>query len=159
MQNLFEMHRQFWTFSSDRDPKMKELIAREQLKLIGIVSRTVSLAIIPVTVYLIVHLFYHASAPFIAAGISGITVAAYILIRNFFRQEPDDADIDRLDTARKMFCTECIIVTFAFNLSIAFPLAFGQIPFDRNAQCCLSLEKLHQWNIFRNQGRSVQWCS
>ncbi len=133
MQSLFEAHRQFWAFNSDHDQKTRELIAREQIKLFGQVSRTVTLAIIPVTTYMMVNLVLHAGGTFIAAGLFGLAVAAFISARNFFRPDPQGPDIENFHSARSMICMESIIITFAFNLSIAFPLAFGQIPFDVNS--------------------------
>ena len=133
MQNLLDAHREFWTFNFDRDPKARELIAREQIKLFGQVSRTVTLAIIPVTIYMIVNLFLHASVPFIMAGQFGLAVAVYISARNFLRQDQQSSDMEGYHAARRMIFMESIIITLALNMSIAFPLAFGQIPFNVNS--------------------------
>jgi len=133
MQNLLDAHREFWTFNFDRDPKARELIAREQIKLFGQVSRTVTLAIIPVTIYMMVNLFLHASVPFIMAGQFGLAAAVFISARNFLRQDQQSSDMDGYNAARHMIFLESIIIALAFTLSIAFPLAFGQIPFDVNS--------------------------
>ena len=133
MQNLLDAHREFWNFNFDRDPKARALIAREQIKLFGQVSRTVTLAIIPVTIYMMVNLFLHASVPFIMAGQFGLAVAVYISARNFLRQDQQSSDMESYHAARRMIFMESIIITLAFNMSIAFPLAFGQIPFNVNS--------------------------
>ena len=133
MQNLLDAHREFWNFNFDRDPKARELIAREQIKLFGQVSRTVTLAIIPVTIYMMVNLFLHASVPFIMAGQFGLAAAVFISARNFLRQDQQSCDMQGYNAARHMIFLESIIIALAFNLSIAFPLAFGQIPFDVNS--------------------------
>ena len=133
MQNLLDAHREFWNFNFDRDPKARALIAREQIKLFGQVSRTVTLAIIPVTIYMMVNLFLHASVPFIMAGQFGLAVAVYISARNFLRQDQQSSDMEGYHAARRMIFMESIIITLAFNMSIAFPLAFGQIPFNVNS--------------------------
>ncbi len=133
MQNLLDAHREFWTFNFDRDPKARELIAQEQIKLFGQVSRTVTLAIIPVTIYMMVNLFLHASVPFILAGQFGIAAIAYIAARNFLRQDQETSDMEGFHSARRMIFMESIIIALALNLSIAFPLAFGQIPFNVNS--------------------------
>ena len=133
MQNLLDAHREFWNFNFDRCPKARALIAREQIKLFGQVSRTVTLAIIPVTIYMMVNLFLHASVPFIMAGQFGLAVAVYISARNFLRQDQQSSDMEGYHAARRMIFMESIIITLAFNMSIAFPLAFGQIPFNVNS--------------------------
>ena len=133
MQNLLDAHREFLNFNFDRDPKARALIAREQIKLFGQVSRTVTLAIIPVTIYMMVNLFLHASVPFIMAGQFGLAVAVYISARNFLRQDQQSSDMEGYHAARRMIFMESIIITLAFNMSIAFPLAFGQIPFNVNS--------------------------
>ena len=133
MQNLLDAHREFLNFNFDRDPKARALIAREQIKLFGQVSRTVTLAIIPVTIYMMVNLFLHASVPFIMAGQFGLAVAVYISARNFLRQDQQSSDMESYHAARRMIFMESIIITLAFNMSIAFPLAFGQIPFNVNS--------------------------
>gem|GEM_PF-6786870 len=66
-QRLFEIHREIWTFNARRDPAIRELVARQQLRLIGDVSRIVSVLIIPVAIYMIAHLYLHASVPFLLA--------------------------------------------------------------------------------------------
>ena len=133
MQNLLDAHREFLNFNFDRDPKARALIAREQIKLFGQVSRTVTLAIIPVTIYMMVNLFLHASVPFIMAGQFGLAVAVYISARNFLRQDQQSSDMEGYHAARRMIFMESIIITLALNMSIAFPLAFGQIPFNVNS--------------------------
>lgn len=133
MQRLFEIHKEFWTFNADHDPLTIELIARQQLKLIADVSRIIALAMIPVAIYMMANLFIHASAPFIATGLFGLAVIIFLSMRNFRRQTLRDFDIGYFYALRRKFCLESIIVAFAVNLSLAFPLAFGQIPFDENS--------------------------
>ncbi|AMO72693.1 putative bifunctional diguanylate cyclase/phosphodiesterase [Sphingorhabdus sp. M41] len=133
MQRLFEIQREFWTFRADHDPLTIELIARQQLKLIADVSRIIAIAMIPVASYMMANLFIHASAPFIAAGLFGLAVIIFISMRNFSRQNPRDFDLAYFYVLRRQFCLESIIVALAVNLSLSFPLAFGQIPFDENS--------------------------
>jgi diguanylate cyclase (GGDEF)-like protein/PAS domain S-box-containing protein len=134
MRRLFEIHKEFWTFKADRDPATRELIARQQLKLMSDVSRIVTIAMIPVAIYLIVHLVMHANRPFIASGLFGLAVVISLSIRNFRRQgRRDGFDMEAFRSTRRMLCRESIIVALALSLGIAFPLAFGQIPFDENS--------------------------
>jgi len=132
LQRLFDIHKEFWSFDAASDPRTKELIARQQLRLIGDVSRIVSLLIIPVAIYMIVHLYLHASVPFLLAGIFGVAVVIFIVARGSRRENRKAFDIAHFDTTVRLLCVESIIVALAVSLSIAFPLAFGQIPFDEN---------------------------
>ncbi|ATW03776.1 EAL domain-containing protein [Sphingorhabdus sp. YGSMI21] len=133
LQRLFDIHREFWTFNSERDPGTRELIARQQLKLIADVSRIIAIAMIPVAIYMMVNLFIHASAPFIAAGLFGMAVIIFLSIRNFRRDLMPDFDFSTFYALRRKLCYESIIVALALNLSLAFPLAFGQIPLNENS--------------------------
>jgi len=133
MQRLFEIHKEFWTLKANRDPVTRELIARQQLRLIGDVSRIIAVVMIPVVIYMIANLYAHASVPFLAAGLFGIAVVMFISFRNFRRQKTRSFDIKHFDSALHLLRVESIIIALAINLSIAFPLAFGQIPFNENS--------------------------
>ncbi|MFT5329083.1 MAG: diguanylate cyclase (GGDEF)-like protein [Parasphingorhabdus sp.] len=133
LQRLFDIHKEFWSFDAASDPRTKELIARQQLRLIGDVSRIVSFIMIPVAIYMIVNLYIFASRPFLAAGLFGLAVVIFISARNFRRQKRQVFDIRYFDAAISLLCVESVIVALAVTLSIAFPLAFGQIPFNENS--------------------------
>jgi len=132
-QRLFEIHREIWTFNARRDPAIRELVARQQLRLIGDVSRIVSVLIIPVAIYMIAHLYLHASVPFLLAGIFGVVVVIFIIARGSRRKRLKAFDMAYFDATLRTLSVESIIVALAVSLSIAFPLAFGQIPFDENS--------------------------
>tara|TARA_R110000824_G_scaffold211072_1_gene396994 strand:+ start:2534 stop:4927 length:2394 start_codon:yes stop_codon:yes gene_type:complete len=133
MQRLFEIHKEFWTFNADRDPMTRELIARQQIKLIGDVSRIIAIVMIPVAIYMMFNLYIHASAPFIAAGLFGMAVIIALSVKNFRRQTRQRFDIEYFYSLRRTLCLESIIVALALNLSLAFPLAFGQILLDESS--------------------------
>ena len=132
-QRVFDLHRELWTFNADRDPKIHELIARQQLRLISDVARIVAMIMIPVGLYMIVNLYIHASTPFFVAGLIGLAAVIFISLRNFHRDRHRVFDIRYFDAALRLLCVESIIVGLGVSLSIAFPLAFGQIPFDENS--------------------------
>ena len=127
---MIEIHREFWRLNADRDPKVRELVARQQLRLIGEVARIVATIMIPVSLYMIVNLYLHASTPFLAAGLFGLAVVAFISVRNFHRQKHRSFDYAHFDASLRMLCAESVIVSLAISLCITFPLAFGQIPFS-----------------------------
>lgn len=130
---VFEIHREFWTFNADRDPKIRELVARQQLRLIADVSRIVATIMIPVALYMIANLYVYASPPFLAAGLFGVAAVIFISVRNFRRQKRQVFDIDYFDAALRQLWVESIIVGLGVNLCIAVPLAFGEIPFNENS--------------------------
>jgi len=130
---VFEIHQEFWTFNADRDPKVRELVARQQLRLIGDVSRIVATIMIPVALYMIANLYIYASTPFLAAGLFGVAAVVFISVRNFWRQKRQIFDINYFDAALRQLWVESIIVGLGVNLCIAVPLAFGQIPFNENS--------------------------
>ena len=130
---VFEIHQEFWTFNADRDPKVRELVARQQLRLIGDVSRIVATIMIPVALYMIANLYIYASTPFLAAGLFGVGAVVFISVRNFRRQNRQNFDINYFDAALRQLWVESIIVGLGVNLCIAVPLAFGQIPFNENS--------------------------
>jgi diguanylate cyclase (GGDEF)-like protein/PAS domain S-box-containing protein len=130
---MFEIHREIWSFNAARDPKIRELIARQQLRLIGEVGRVVGTIMIPVALYMLVHLYLHASTPFFAAGLFGVAVVVFISLRSFRRQKQQTFNIHYFDEALHLLLLESIIIGLAVNLSIAFPLAFGQIPLNENS--------------------------
>ena len=133
LNKMFEIHQEFWTFNADRDPKVRELVARQQLRLISEVARVVGMIMIPVALYMIVNLYLHASTPFLAAGLFGLGAVAFISLRNFHRAKHRIFDISYFDAALRMLWVESIIVGLGINLCIAFPLAFGQIPYNENS--------------------------
>jgi len=130
---VFYLHRELWTVNADRDPKIRELIARQQLRLISDVARIVAMIMIPVGLYMIVNLYIHASTPFFVAGLTGLAAVIFISLRNFHRDRHRVFDIRYFDAALRLLCVESVIVGLGISLSIAFPLAFGQIPFDENS--------------------------
>ena len=130
---VFEIHQEIWSFNAARDPKIRELVARQQLRLIGEVGRVVGTIIIPVALYMIVNLYLHASTPFFAAGLFGVAVVVFISLRSFRRQKNRTFDIQYFDAALHMLWLESIIIGLAVNLSIAFPLAFREIPLNENS--------------------------
>lgn len=130
---VFEIHREYWTFNADRDPKIRELVARQQLRLIGDVARIVAMIMIPVGLYMIANLYIHASTPFFVAGLIGLAAVTFISLRNFHRDRLRVFDINYFDSALRLLWIESIIVGLGVNLCIAFPLAFGQIPFNENS--------------------------
>jgi len=132
LQRLFDIHKEFWTFNSERDPSTRELIARQQIKLIADVSRIIAIAMIPVAIYMMANLFIHAATPFIAAGLFGLAVIIFISARNFRHENPREFDINLFYALRRKLCLESIIIALALNMSLAFPLAFGQIPLNEN---------------------------
>jgi len=130
---MFDLHRELWTFNADRDPKIRELVARQQLRLIADVARTVAMIMIPVAIYMIANLYIHADTPFLVAGLIGLAAVIFISLRNFQRERHRVFDIRYFDAALRLLCVESIIVGLGVSLCIAFPLAFGQIPFDENS--------------------------
>ena len=92
-QRVFDLHRELWTFNADRDPKIHELIARQQLRLISDVARIVAMIMIPVGLYMIVNLYIHASTPFFVAGLIGLAAVIFISLRNFHRDRHRVFDI------------------------------------------------------------------
>ncbi|CAO1654867.1 Diguanylate cyclase [Parasphingorhabdus sp. NYA22] len=133
LQRLFDIHKEFWTFKSERDPSTRELIARQQIKLIVDVSRIIAIAMIPIAIYMMANLFIHASVPFITAGVIGMAVIIWLSMRNFRRKSMRDFDIKSFYVLRRKFCFDSIIVALSLNLSLAFPLGFGQIPLNENS--------------------------
>lgn len=130
---MFDLFRELWTFNADRDPKIRELVARQQLRLIGDVARIVTMIMVPVALYMIFNLYIHADTPFFVAGLIGLAAVIFISLRNFYRERHRAFDIRYFDAALRLLCVESIIVGLGVSLSIAFPLAFGQIPFDENS--------------------------
>lgn len=130
MKKLMEMQARIWNFRIDGDQATTDLVAREQIKSLGQSSRLGSLAAIPVVIYMMSHLFVHATPPFIAFGLFCVAVSSFIAVRNFIRHARFAAgklrrnNVATLDIIR----AESIINAISYSLIIALPLAFGQIP-------------------------------
>ncbi|WP_422345539.1 putative bifunctional diguanylate cyclase/phosphodiesterase [Parasphingorhabdus sp.] len=129
LQRLLEMQKKVWNFKINADHETTELVAREQLKSIGQLSRIGSLAILPLTIYVMIKLFVHAEPVFIGVACFYFAIAAYLIIRNFMRQSRIDAELSDYKRSIKAIQLESIIGALGFSGIVAIPLAFGQIPY------------------------------
>lgn len=129
LQRLLEMQKKVWNFRINADPETTELVAREQLKSIGQLSRIGSLAVLPLTVYVMIKLFLHADPAFIAVACFYSAIAAFLTIRNFIRQSRIDAELADYKRSIKAIHIESIVSALGFSCIVAIPLAYGQIPY------------------------------
>ncbi|MEW4468852.1 EAL domain-containing protein [Parasphingorhabdus sp. JC815] len=129
LQRLLEMQKKVWNFKINADPETTELVAREQLKSIGQISRIGSLAVLPLTIYILVKLAIYADPLFLGLTCLYGAVAFYVAIRNFYRQSYIDADVVNYKKAIKVIHSESILSAIGFSCIAAVPLAFGQLPY------------------------------
>src|SRR5690606_42121333 len=68
LQRLLEMQKKVWNFKINAEPELTDMVAREQLKSIGQLSRIGSLSSLPLTLHLMVKLIIYAYTVFIGIG-------------------------------------------------------------------------------------------
>ncbi len=130
LQRLLEMQKKVWNFKINADHETTELVAREQLKSFGQISRIGALIALPLTIYAMVLLFSYAEVGFIATACFYVAISAFVSVRNFLRQAALDPDTADYKVAIKNIHTESIISSIAFSCVLAIPFAFGQIPYS-----------------------------
>ncbi|HEY9090087.1 putative bifunctional diguanylate cyclase/phosphodiesterase [Parasphingorhabdus sp.] len=129
LQRLLEMQKKVWNFKINGDPELTDLVAREQLKSIGQLSRIGSLAVLPLTLYIMVKLVLYADPVFIAVGSFYSAISLFVMLRNFRRQARIDADLLNVSKSIKAIHSESILAALGFSCITAIPLAFGQLPY------------------------------
>ncbi|WP_417620488.1 EAL domain-containing protein [Parasphingorhabdus sp.] len=122
------MQKKVWNFKINADHETSELVAREQLKSFGQISRIGIIITLPLAIYALFVLFTFADAPFIAIACFSLAVAGFMGIRNYFRQVALDPDTADYIAVIKGIHIESIIISTAFSSVMAIPFAFGQIP-------------------------------
>ena len=130
LQRLLEMQRKIWNFKINVDPETAELVAREQLKSFGQISRIGILITIPLGIYAFVLLLIYAEPTFIAIASFFLAVSGFMGGRNYFRQaalDPDTADYKAVIQSIRF---ESIITSATFSSILSIPFAFGQFPFS-----------------------------
>lgn len=130
LQRLLEMQKKVWNFKVSADPETTELVAREQLKSFGQLSRIGALIALPLTIYAMVLLFTYADVEFIATACFYVATAAFLSVRNFLRQSALDPDKVNYKSAIKNIHLESIMSSIGFTCILAIPVAFGQIPYS-----------------------------
>ncbi|MEH6758089.1 MAG: EAL domain-containing protein [Parasphingorhabdus sp.] len=130
LQRLLGMQKKVWNFKINADHEATELVAREQLKSFSQISRIGALITLPLIIYAVVLLFTFAEPVFIAAGCFYVAVAAFMSVRNYFRQAALDPNTVDYKVAVKSILTESIIISLGFSCALALPVAFGQIPYS-----------------------------
>ena len=130
LQRLLEMQRKVWNFKINADHEATELVAREQLKSFGQISRIGALISLPLMIYVIVLLSTFAEPAFIAAAYVYLAIGAFISVRNYFRQAALDLDTEDYQAGIKSIINESVINSTGFSCILAVPLAFGQIPYS-----------------------------
>lgn len=130
LQRLLEMQKKVWNFKINADHETAELVAREQLKSFGQISRIGALITVPLTIYAIILLFAYADPEFIATACFYLAIAAFISVRNYRRQSVLDPDTADYKAAIKSIYIESIISSIGFSCVLAVPFAFGQIPYS-----------------------------
>lgn len=129
LQRLLEMQKKVWNFKISGDPEITELVAREQLKSIGQLSRIGSLAVLPLTLYVMVKLALYADPVVIAVAYFYSAIAFFVTFRNFRRQSRLDVDLINYKKAIKSIHVESILAAIGFSCITAIPLALGQLPY------------------------------
>ena len=129
LQRLLEMQKKVWNFKINADPELTDMVAREQLKSIGQLSRIGSLAALPLTLYIMVKLIIYAEPVFIGIVSFYCAISFFVVFRNFRRQARIDADLINLKKSIKAIQSESILSAVGFSCITAIPLAFGQIPY------------------------------
>ncbi|MGB5724546.1 MAG: EAL domain-containing protein [Parasphingorhabdus sp.] len=130
LQRLLEMQKKMWNFKIDTDLETAELVAREQLKSFGQISRIGALVALPLTIYVMILLIAYAEPLYIAIASVFMAIAGFTAGRNYLRQAAmnlDTAD-HKLEIGRIRI--ESIIVSCGFSCTLAVPFAFGQFPFS-----------------------------
>ena len=130
LQRLLEMQRKVWNFKINADHEATELVAREQLKSFGQISRIGALISLPLMIYVIVLLSTFAEPTFIAAAYVYLAIGAFISVRNYFRQAALDLDTADYQAGIKSIINESVINSTGFSCILAVPVAFGQIPYS-----------------------------
>ncbi len=130
LQRLLEMQRKVWNFKINADHETAELVAREQLKSFGQISRIGILITVPLGIYALIVLFTFAAPAFIATGCFFLAVAGFMGGRNYVRQFALDPDTADLKAVFKTIRMESIIISAAFSGILSIPFAFGQIPYS-----------------------------
>ncbi|QTD54980.1 putative bifunctional diguanylate cyclase/phosphodiesterase [Parasphingorhabdus cellanae] len=130
LQRLLEMQKKVWNFKISADHETTELVAREQLKSFGQISRIGALIALPLTIYAMIMLFAHADLTFIVTASFYVAIVAFLSVRNFFRQLKLDPDTVDYKEAIKNIHIESIISSAGFSCVLAIPVAFGQIPYS-----------------------------
>jgi diguanylate cyclase (GGDEF)-like protein len=128
LQRLLEMQKKIWSFKVNVDHEASELIAREQLKSFGQISRVGILITVPLGIYALIVLFTFAEPAFIATGCFFLAVSGFMGGRNYIRQFALDPDTADCKAEIKSIYIESIIVSAAFSSILSIPFAFGQIP-------------------------------
>lgn len=130
LQRLLEMQKKVWNFKVNTDHETAELVAREQLKSFGQLSRIGLLITLPLGVYALAVLIVFAEPVFLAIACFFLAVSGFMGVHNYRRQaglNPDTADCQAVI---KGIHRDSIITSAAFASILAIPFAFGQIPFS-----------------------------
>lgn len=130
LQRLLEMQRKVWNFKINAGHETSELVAREQLKSFGQISRIGFLITLPLGFYALFVLFAFADAAFIATGCFFLAIAGFLGGRNYFRQVALDPDTADYKAVIKTIHIESVITSAAFSFILTIPFAFGQIPYS-----------------------------
>lgn len=130
LQRLLEMQKKVWNFKISTDLETAELVAREQLKSFGQISRLGALIALPLTIYALVLLFTYADPAFIVTACFYVAIAAFLSVRNFLRQTALDVDTADYKSIIKDIHVESIISSIGFSCVLAIPVAFGQVPYS-----------------------------
>ena len=130
LQRLLEMQKKIWNFKISVDPETAELVAREQLKSFGQLSRIGILVTLPLGIYALVMLFAFAGPDYIAVSSFFLVIAGFMGGRNYFRQVALDPDTADYKAVTRSIVLESIITGIAFSSILSIPFAFGQIPFS-----------------------------
>ena len=130
LQRLLELQRKVWNFKIKLDPETTELVAREQLRSFGQISRMGNLITMPLGVYAVIVLFTFAEPAFIATGCFFLALAGFLGGRNYLRQSTLNADTADYKAVIKTIRRESVAISVAFSSILSIPFAFGQIPYS-----------------------------
>ena len=130
LQRLLEMQRKVWYFKINADHETAELVAREQLKSFGQISRIGLLITLPLAIYALAVLFVFADPVFLAIACFFLAVSGFMGVRNYRRQVALDPDTADCQAVIKGIHIDSIITSIAFSCILAIPFAFGQIPYS-----------------------------
>lgn len=130
LQRLLEMQKKVWNFKISSDPETTELVAREQIKSFGQISRIGAFIALPLTIYALVLLFTYADVLFIAVACFYVASTTFLSVRNFLRQAVLDPDTADYEAVIKNVHIESIISSIGVSCVLAIPVAFGQIPYS-----------------------------
>lgn len=130
LQRLFEMQKKVWNFKVHADDETLQLVAREQLKSFGQISRIGALVAVPLAIYALIQLILFAQPIYIAIAAVFLTIAGITAGRNSLRQAKMDYDTVDPELEIKQIRIESVVVSLGFSCVLAVPFAFGQFAFD-----------------------------